>query len=82
MQSINNYSYVSWEQYKGMSRISVGSTSMAQHSLVETTKHQSTLISFRLQSLARSFCENKLMRKYCMSPFFMKKSVYLSFLRS
>ena len=44
VQSINNYSHVSQEQQKSMSRILSGSTSMVQtetHSLVETRKHQS-----------------------------------------
>ena len=43
VQSINNYSHVSQEQQKSMSRILSGSTSMIQsetHSLVETTKQQ------------------------------------------
>ena len=74
MQSINNYSHVSQEQLKSMSRISSGSTSMVQHSLLETTKQQSPLICFRSQSLARSFCENKLIRKYRISVLSMKKS--------
>ena len=41
VQSINNYSHVSQEQQKSMSRILSGSTSMVQsqtHSLVETAK--------------------------------------------
>ena len=45
VQSINNYSHVSQEQQKSMSRILSGSTSMVQsetHSLVETTKQQSS----------------------------------------
>ena len=45
VQSINNYSHVSQEQQKSMSRILSGSTSMIQsetHSLVETTKQQSS----------------------------------------
>ena len=44
VQSINNYSRVSQEQQKSMSRILSSSTSMVQietHSLVETTKQQS-----------------------------------------
>ena len=44
VQSINNYSHVSQEQQKSMSRILSVSTSMVQtetHSLVETRKHQS-----------------------------------------
>lgn len=44
VQSINNYSHVSQEQQKIMSRILSGSNSMVQtetHSLVETTKQQS-----------------------------------------
>ena len=44
VQSINNYSHVSQEQQKRMSRISSGSTSMVQtetHSFVETRKYQS-----------------------------------------
>ena len=45
VQSIYNYSHVSQEQQKKMSRILSGSTSMVQsetHSLVETTKQQSS----------------------------------------
>jgi len=45
MQSINNYSHVSQEQQKSMSRILSCSNSMAQtetHSLVETRKHWKT----------------------------------------
>ena len=41
---MNNYSHVSQEQQKSMSKILCGSTSMVQtgtHSLVETRKHQS-----------------------------------------
>ena len=44
VQSINNYSYVSKEQQKSMSRILSGLTSMVQtetHSLVKTTKKES-----------------------------------------
>ena len=44
VQSINNYSHVSQEQQKSMSRILSGSTSMLQtetHSLVEATKKES-----------------------------------------
>ena len=44
VQSINNYSHVSQEQQKSMSRILNGSPSMVQtetHSLVETRKHRS-----------------------------------------
>ena len=43
MQSINNYSHVSQEQQKSMSRILSGSTSVVQtelHSLFETTKQR------------------------------------------
>ena len=45
VQSINNYSHVSQEQQKSMSRILSGSTSMVQtetHSLAETTKQSPT----------------------------------------
>ena len=44
VQSTNNYSHVSQEQQKNMSRILSGSTSIVQtetHPLVETREHQS-----------------------------------------
>ena len=57
-QSINNYSHISQEQQKSMSRILSGSTSMVQtetQSLVETTKKESPM-----PTAARLF------REYCV----------------